>query len=233
MDIEGRGRAEKQDEALEQAQEAATVGDPVGMVEQLHRSYYLDGITKRLRARWERLAAEDIKEAVAEAVDALYRSVRDGKTVLDIKGYLWKAADYKANDHYRHQQRERPTAHEDLDRLGERMTPSAHDDSIYGSYRVEEPDWEKRRAQAISIARGLLPKLGGENVQAVMGYVLDAIEADQLHIPNPEVAEALGLSAQTVRQSRSRGFRRLEQRAREEGLAPPTFGIVETIPHDE
>lgn len=233
MDTEGRSQGGQQDEALKRAEDAATAGDPVGTVENLHRSFYLDGITKRLRRLWERLSAKDIKEAVAEAVNALYFSIRDGKTILDIKGYLWKAADNKANDRHRQQQREKSMPHEDLDRVAERSSPSAYDEYMDGSHRIEGPDWEKRRTQAISIARNLLPKLGGENVQAVMEYILDAIEADQLHIPNPEIAEALGLSTQTVRQCRSRGFRRLEQRAREEGLAPPTFGIVETVPEVE
>lgn len=233
MDAEGRSQEGRQDEALKQAEDAAAAGDPVGTVENLHRSFYLDGLTRRLRRRWERLSVEDVKDAVAEAVNALYYSIRDDKKILDIKGYLWKAADNKANDRYRLQRRERTVALEDLDRISSQAHPPAEDEYMYGRSRIEEPDLSLGRARAISTARKLLPRLGGENIQQVMGYILDAIEADQLHIPNQEIAEALGLSNQTIRQSRSRGFRRLEREGRKEGLVLPTLGIVEAVPEDE
>lgn len=233
MDTEGRSQGGRQDEALKRAEDAANNGDPVGTMENLYRSFYLDGITRRLRGRWERLSVEDVKDAVAEAVNALYFSIRDGKKVLDIKGYIWKAADNKANDRYRLQERERTMSPEDLDRVSSQVHPPAEDEYMYGRFRIEEPDSSIRRARAISTARRLLPRLGGENIQQVMGYILDAIEADQVHISNSEIAEALGLSNQTVRQCRSRGFRRLEREGRKEGLVLPTLGIVETVPEDE
>lgn len=233
MHTEGGNQKGQQDEALKQAEDAAAMGDPVGMVKNLHRSFYLDGITRRLRSRWERLSVEDVKDAVAEAVNVLYFSIRDGKKILDIKGYIWKAADNKANDRYRLQQREKAMTLEGLDHVSSQAHPPAEDEYMYGRSRIEEPDLNVGRAIAISTARRLLPRLGGENIQQVMEYILDAIEADQLHIPNSEIEEALGLSNQTVRQCRSRGFRRLEREGRKEGLVLPTLGIVETVPEDE
>lgn len=233
MDIEGRSQEGQQDEALKRAQDAAAAGDPVGTMDNLYQSFYLDGITKRLRARWGRLSAEDVKDAVAEGVNALYVSVMDGKKVLDIKGYIWKAADNKANDRDRLQQIEWTMPPEDLDRVTSRAHPAAEDEYIYGGVRIEDPDPAIARARAISAARRLLPSLGGERIQQVMGYIFDAIEAEQLHIPNSEIEEALGLSNETVRQCRSRGFRRLEREGRKEGLVLPTLGIVEAVPEDE
>jgi len=53
-----------------------------------------------------------------------------------------------------------------------------------------------------------------------MGYILDAIEAGANDVSNTEISEALGLSANTVAQSKRRGFERLKRAAIEADLWP-------------
>ena len=83
----------------------------------------------------------------------------------------------------------------------------------------EDSEREEKRAMAVRMTRKLLPRLGQQNVQAVMAYVIDAVDAGRWDVPNQEIMEAVGLSNDTVRTSLSRGFRRLSRLAQEEGLA--------------
>lgn len=71
-----------------------------------------------------------------------------------------------------------------------------------------------------------------------MEYVLDGIEAGREDIPPAVIAEALGLSADTVRQAISRGFRRLARTAKGEALVDehwdlPALGQGESTCEDD
>ena len=59
---------------------------------------------------------------------------------------------------------------------------------------------------------------------AVMGYLIDAVEAGRWDVSNQEIGEALGLTNDTVRTSLSRGFRRLNRLAQEEGISNNEIG---------
>lgn len=113
-------------------------------------------------------------------------------------------------------------------------SPPAHDESIWQEAEAEEMDREEMRARAIAITRGLLPRLGQRNVQSVMEYVLEVIEAEpeRIEIPNDELADALGLTVDVAKKSKSRGFQRLERIVKEEGLAEEGFSFSELVPID-
>jgi hypothetical protein len=51
-----------------------------------------------------------------------------------------------------------------------------------------------------------------------MGFLFDAVERGAVNVPSQEIAQALGMSDDVVRQSLSRGFRRLARLASDEGL---------------
>ena len=73
----------------------------------------------------------------------------------------------------------------------------------------------------------MLPLLGQENIQKVMTYIFDALATGVVDVSNEEIGEALGLSNDTVRTCRSRGFSRLQTRAVERGLTDETFDFLE------
>jgi len=200
------------DAALEAAKDAARKADPRRMVEALFDSFALDGIRIRLGLKWPGIHQDDINFLIAEAVDVLYHAVQGGDRVLSLPGYLWKVADRKACDYDARRQRDMLTDMEDL-----HETPKAEEEHVQPP--SDEMDWEERREKAVAVARSLLPKLGQKNLQDVLSYVIEAVEAGREDVPNAEIAEALGLSSDTVRTSLSRGFRRLERAAREVGLS--------------
>jgi DNA-directed RNA polymerase specialized sigma24 family protein len=187
------------------------------MLECLYSSFFLDGLARGLRRRWHSLSRDDIEFVIAQAVDALYKSVSQGKKILNLAAFLWKVADRKANDFYERRAREMAVEPEELQKLSDKTTSARGCvDTHVGSDR--EDDYDRRRAEAVRIARTLLPRLGQQNIQSVFAYVLDALEAGEVDVQNREIAEALGISAETVRTSLSRGFARLTRIAREEGL---------------
>jgi len=205
-----------QEELIKKAKEAASAGDPKGMVEALYESHAIDGLVRRIHGRWPVLGQQGAEDAVADAAVVLYTSVRTGEKVLNPVAFLWKVADRKANDAWKAAKRsvhveswELVAAKADGDSAGTQETESG---------LVDSSTDEERRAKAISIARQLLPRLGQQNIQAVMSYVIDAVEADRWDVPNQEIQEALGLTNDTVRTSLSRGFHRLGRLAQEEGL---------------
>lgn len=206
---------EQQEELFARAKEAAATGDPRRMLEYLYLSGVLDGLTRQIATKWRALSRDEVDDIVAEAVDVLYGAIRDRKKVDNLVTYLWKTSDHKACDYYRIRQNQKPLTPKDLEQIADPSTESS--DSLENS--KPELDWEERRTQAITIARSLLPRLGQHNVQNVMTYILDALLADCVDISNIEISSALGLSPDVVRQSKKRGFDRLERIVREEGLA--------------
>lgn len=219
---------EQQDEALQQAKEAAAAGDSRGMVEALHRSCALDGLIRLLRNKWPSLY-DEAEFIVAEAVDVLYQAIGRGEKILNIAGYLFKVSDRKAYDYDRVRQGE-----ETFDPENPKHA-IASSSSLMANQHLEreglgdpddELDFEEKRRRAIAIARTLIPRLGQQNVQAVMAFVIDAVESGREDLRDGEIAEALGLSLDTVRQSKSRGFRRLARIARDERLTIRDIAIA-------
>ena len=87
---------------------------------------------------------------------------------------------------------------------------------------AEEEDFLKK---ICSISKQLIQELKHENIKKVMLYIIEAIEKGHGNIPSCEIAEALHLSSVTVRQSKSRGFRRLREKAVEKGFCSKDFDL--------
>jgi len=206
---------EQQQELLARAKEAAASGDPGTMLAALYQSGVLDGLTRQIASKWRSLSLDEIGDIVAEAVDILYVAIRTGKKVLKLVPYLWKTSDHKACDYHSRRQNQSSLTSDDLERIPDQS--SEVEDELDSS--TKKQDWEEKRSRVIALVRSLLPRLGQQNIQNVMAYILDALEADCLDISNKEIAEALGLSSDTVRQSKHRAFQRLERIVREESLA--------------
>lgn len=206
---------EQQEELLQEAKEAAVSGNLGKMLEALYQSQILDGLSRQIASKWPSLSFDEIGDIVAEAVDILYVAIRTDKKVLNLVAYLWKTSDYKAHEYHRVRQNQRYLTPNDLERIPDQARELEDDfDSL-----TKKQDWEEKRPRVIAIVRSLLPRLGQHNVQKVMTYILDALEANCMDISNAEIAEGLGLSLDVVRQSKHRGFQRLERIVREESLA--------------
>ena len=57
----------------------------------------------------------------------------------------------------------------------------------------------------------------------MMSQILDAVESGERTITAADIAATTGLTQDSVRQCRSRGFRRLERIVRDESLEPSTW----------
>ncbi len=208
--------------ALERAREAAANRDPEGMATALYASPILDGLVRRIDQRYHRLQLEDAQDAVAEAVEALYAAVSQGRRIFSLGGYLWKVASRKAFDMDRRARGETIVDETKLEALAGAAAEGTDADIAAQERRAEQ------REKALKTARALLPQLGQKNLRQVMGYIFDALEAGEVDVPGQEIADALGLSLGTVHTSLSRGFRRLERLAREKGLLTAEFRELAT-----
>jgi len=209
------------DESLSEAKQAARNGDALRMVEALHKSFALDGLVRRLCIKWPRIPETDIDYAVAESVDVLYQAIAEGKTVINVVSYMWKVADRKASDYNRLRQREVLKDSDDLANIRNAVAINK-DEPLIDQDEIDRSSLQKK---AITLARSFVSKLGQQNIQAVMNYVIDAVEAGREDVPNGEISEALGLSSDTVRTSLSRGFRRLERVAQDSGVVLRNTGL--------
>ncbi len=182
--------------------------DVAALVENLYATGFLEGLVSQLAGHWRDSLPNriDHHHFVGLAVDALCAAIDDGQRVYDVHAFLWVVANRRANDEHGRRRRERAT---DPARLDARPQPEA----APGGRR------------ALAIARGLLPRLGGENAQRVMGYLFDAIEAGRDFVPNAEIAEALGLTVDNAKQLKKRGFDRLARVAKQEGLVDQRFDV--------
>jgi len=208
-------------EALRKAaQEAAGSGDPRKLAYALSERLVLDGLIRRLQAKWESIPPDDLDFIVAEAVDKLYVVVSRGEKIANFMGYLWKTSDHMADKYIRRHKHEIAVSPKDLELIPDHSTDPAVE------VPTTEEEHEQRRRRAIAIARSLLPRLGQQNVQSVMTYVIDAVEVGCEDLPNSEISEALHLSLETVRTSLSRGFKRLSRIARDENLMDSDFDFT-------
>ncbi len=190
------------------ARDTAAAGDPIGMLEALHKSHILDGLARYVSHLWgKHLDRDDIHTIIGRAVDAFYERVSNGERIREPKAYLYRTSLNLAYDENQRKIRHVP--------LGD-----AHgvEDARADVPQGQPIPREKLRERALAIARGLLPRLGQENIRRVMKYVFEAIEKGVEDVPRREIAEALGLSEVTVRQCLHRGFRRLKRAAREQGI---------------
>ena len=192
------------------AQEAARARDAAGMVAALQASGYLAGLVRRLQKQWPRLPREDVNDCVAESVSGAFEAVGQGQRILQLGGWLWKAAYNKATDRWEHIRLQRPADNDLADSAEAPMDPGER-------IRAEE-EAAQRRAEAIQLARRLLPKVGHGQVLAVTELLIEAVEAGEPDLPAEVVADTLGMTAAAARSLMSRGLERLHRAARDEGI---------------
>ncbi len=203
----------KQREALEKAKEAAVRKDGRSFLQHLDESKFLDGARRRLVAKYgEAFDESRVEEVLATGVDKFYEAITEGKKVLNPATYLWMVIRNHAYDTCAYQK-----AHTSGCNLTVEELPGPGAIST-----EEEPDEDrvKKLKEGLKAARSLLPKIGQDNVQSVMGYIFEVIEkrlvtGEEIYeeILSPEIAEALGLSTDSVRKWRERGFNRLKREA--------------------
>lgn len=191
-------------ELLRIAVEAAARRDERDYLVHLLGSHVLDGIIRDLERRWPGVDGSMVEAMVAEAADALYSKLAGGSLVRSPAGFLWRTANNKLVD-YHHA--------EGVVRESFELEQNQSEDSM-----TDEPDREVMRAEAIRFARSVLPSLGQTTVVQVMSFIIDCIEQGELYIDNKFIGDAIGLTPETVRKAKYRGFERLEREARRRGV---------------
>ncbi|WP_420346546.1 RNA polymerase sigma factor [Pelagibius sp.] len=203
------------DDLFTVARKAAEDRQPDRMIEALAASGFLDGLVRRLDAKWGQLPRMDIEDTVAKAVDGAYDALTQGRAIRSLGAWLWKAADNQANDRWRDDHSLRAAGDGDIDGIpGE--TPSTDAERL-----DREELAEHRRAEAIRLARRLLPRIGQGQVVSVMELVIDAVEHGVPDLSPADIGDALGISSDAARTLLGRGFSRLRREARREGITFP------------
>ena len=205
---------EEQDLEIRIAMACAAEGDPWDMIAHLQRVNVLSGIKLTFRRKWPDLPEAEIDDMVARGVDALYDKLSRGGEVANPVGYVLEVMRHEAYDY--------AAGH------GHTVPLDAARDSISTDDVAGAAMPDDRRAAALASARSIIPRLGQDSVQAVMRLIVDAVEDGRTTITTTELAAATGLTEESVRQCRSRGFRRLERIVREEGLAPALTPLPRT-----
>jgi DNA-directed RNA polymerase specialized sigma24 family protein len=191
---------------LNYAVAAAVRNDPAAYLKALAASHVLDGIIRGLEHKWPGMDWDTVYHAVAvAAADALYNKLAGGGAVRSPGGYLWKAAENTLLK--LHEERKQ---HEQFDET--RLDHSRE------SPRPATADRGDLRAEALRMARSLLPRLGEANIQLVMSFIFDCLEKGEIELDNQDIANATGLTAESVRRLKSRGFQRLRREARRAGI---------------
>jgi DNA-directed RNA polymerase specialized sigma24 family protein len=181
----------------------AAEGNAWAMLAHLQRANVLAGVKIAFRRKWADLPDEEIDDILGRGVDALFQKVNRGDQVENPVGYLLQVMHHEAHDYTARQEKIVP-----LDAWREEAHPSGAQST--------SPD----RSAALRLARDILPRLGQHNVQTVMAYIFDAVEAGRSNVTSTEIASATCLTEDSVRQCRSRGFRRLERIAQEDQVRP-------------
>lgn len=216
------------DELWTKVRDAALSYNPEEMIGLLYQSGFLDGLEKKMRNKWRRVPPEEIdKFVIGAAVDDLYGKLSNGGKVTNPGGYLFKVAHYKAVAYIEQEKKLSNRLHKEMQLTDNFIDPFEESH--------EEFDRDYCLKRSLNEARKLLGKLGQENVQKVMGYVFDSIEAQKYDVKPAEIANALGLSSGTVRISLKRGFDRLKRIAHEDDLAGKILSEAKSITdiHDE
>jgi len=205
---------EQQEESLRQAHAAAAVGDSRGMIVALFKSLAPDGVARRIKRNWPVLPDDDVDYLVSVAIDTFYRYVSEGREVERVVGFLMKVADLETNKVHGirpygyHKDKRDPGAFGDTDRN-------------YLEDREAEAEREKRLRRAVARVRNLISKACHGGVRDVMEVVFDAVERGvEYDLTSSDIANAIGdgRSPGTVRSQKRRGFERLFDAAKEEGL---------------
>lgn len=210
-----------------EAQRAARNGDPVGMLDALARSSFLERLAVQIQHQFRRLDEDDCRWVVSKAVDALYSQLVRGERKRDIFPYLLGAAKNIARDVSRELARRVPF-NEELDgavEVSEPMTDAERE-------AAEDAAEAKRRAMYAEVRR-LATKIPQARPRQVISYVVDAMEKGVLDLTNEEIGDALGLSKGTVATAKCRGFDFLIELAKEENLADFDFTAADLELSDE
>lgn len=199
------------------ARDASRAGDAASTAKYLFESRFIDGAVSCIGQDFNHADAED---SVAEAVADVCLAIRSGRRVREPAAYVLAAARHRAADKAMEKRPGQLAEDGDIDGSDEDGPGRAArtDGPSRRSWREdEEAHRDELRRQGLAVARSLLPQLG-PRVKEVMAYLLDAIEAGYAHVPHEQIAEDLGLSADTVRVVVHRGFSGLTRLARQLGL---------------
>jgi hypothetical protein len=199
--------ASLQREFLLKAQNAAIKGDRIEMLEGIAGSLLLEAYLGYFKDRYPSVHLGHIHDCIGFATDELYDRIVKGEKIRKIESYLWKIIDRKLLE-YIHERRR--LSGEEVDHLGSSGL------SIDGVNYQEQK--EESRELILQIFESLIPRLGLVNVQEVMKYILGAIRNGVQDVTSDEIADALGLTPENVRQSMKRGFDRLTRIVKEENL---------------
>lgn len=195
-------------ELLNQAQAAARRGDAAGMVNCLFRGKTVDRLVWKLGQEfYGKLAPEEVRDCVAEAVASCYASLVVGKSVTNLVGYLLKVARNVAVDMVA-----------DFESNGTRDAASVPDWSDADGDAARDEARAALQHEALQRARTLLPQLGQENIRQVMEVVFDAVEKEVVDLTDRDIAEITGIQPDTVRRLKNRGFERLRRLASDNGF---------------
>jgi DNA-directed RNA polymerase specialized sigma24 family protein len=194
-------------------------GDMAKTLDLISRSEVFDGFVRKLADRWPSLHETDVTALLwSEVVEAFYEAARRGEQFKKHAAWLWRVAWFKAID--LHKERSRAVSVGGMD-VAAPVEPET----------VPWDDGEERRAErvrkAVQLAIQLLPRLGEANVQRVMRYIFEAYAAGKWEVTNEEIAQALGMTGETVRLWRSRGFNRLIREAKKERAVNPEFDLAQ------
>ncbi len=217
------GNITRQKDALEKAKEAAANKDASGFLGYLYESRFMDGAKLRLKAIYKTFDDERMHEILTSAADKFYNAISEGKKILFPASYLWKIIENLARDVFRVEEK---YVYLDEERQGQGQTAGSRKEHVRALDYQSEEDRKERVKKGIEIARLLLPKIGSPNVQQVMAYYADAVEAGAEDVTTKEVSEALGMTESSVRKWKQRGFERLRRAAIESGYGSGYLGEI-------
>ena len=206
-----------QDVLMQEALQAAKDHRPDRMLEALAMSGFLDGLTRRLDAKWGQIHRMDIEDCVAKAVDEAYDAISKGRQIRSLGGWLWKAANNKLHDLWKKDFEFRDSNFQDFEGIASTGESSLTDEECEKRDKLAQ----FRREEAIRLARRLLPRIGKGQVVSVMELVIDAVEQGVPDLTTTDIGDTLGISVDAARTLLRRGLERLNRAAREEGITLP------------
>ena len=208
-------KTSEQNEFFKQAEFAAVNYQPKVMIKALFVSGFIDGLVRRLVSRWKKLPSHEIEVCVAEAVLNAFIKVSGNGRISNLGGWLWKSAFNNAYMCWQKHYKGRASKNIDVENYQDA-------DSFY---TVEDEYTDERREEirreAVRLARSLILRIGGGQIEDVMEMVIDAVDKGISDLSPQEIGDALGISPDSVRQLLSRGFNRLRREAQKDGIELP------------
>jgi DNA-directed RNA polymerase specialized sigma24 family protein len=199
-------------EAEQEAQRAASAGDPIGMLRALGRSGFPEKLAAQIENQFWRFDREDARWAVAEAIDSLYAHLERGERKRNIFPYLLKAAQNKAKD-LNGELARRVSFDEETDGIPEVPEPMTDEERE----AAEEAADARRRAMYAEV-KSLIPRIPQSRPRQIISIIVDAMEKGVQDLTNEEIGDMLGLTKGTVATAKSRGLDYLVELAKEENL---------------